>query len=227
MYIGGVNSLVWIAIAVAGVAAVAIVVSRVLSKEAQVRRGLARLPTIAVRAVKPGQEAKVEGKVRYHEVPLEAPLSGRRCAFYAVRVEVHTEGKGWMPLILEEKGEDFWIEDDTGKLLVRAAGGKIVAVHDASLHSAALSDKRAVNVDAFLARHGHKRDGANLDEPHKQFRFFEGVLEEGEVVTARGVGVLAGGADAGALELHAPRHGHVLVSEAPGHGASVNLTYKV
>jgi len=213
---------IWIGIAVLGIVAVGLVASRVFSTEAQVQRGLGRLPVVAIKAVKPGQDVKVEGRLRYHDKPLEAPLSGRKCAFYALRVEVHSAAKGWLPLILEEAGEDFWIEDDTGKILVRAAGGQIVAVHDASLHSAALSDKRAVNVDAVLAKHGHTRHGAELDEPHQQFRFFEGVLEEGEIVAARGIG----GETPEGLELHAPKHGHVKVSEAPGQ-KHPNLTYKV
>lgn len=219
---------VWVAIASVGVIAAGLVVTRVMSKEAQVHRGLNRLPTLHIKAVPDGKPARVEGRLKYAGEPVEAPLSGRRCAFYAVKVEIHVEGKGWMPLIQEERGTDFWLEDETGKVYVEAGAGKIVATDDAGLHSDMLKPERAKNAEAFLARHGHKVGGELGLGTENRYRFFEGVLEEGETVNARGIGVHEADPKGGyRKKLRAPRGGHVLVSEDPTRGQSINETYKV
>ncbi len=58
--------------------------------------------------------------------PLRAPLSGRACLFYEVRVLTRRMGRNVVVRVLRQ-GTGFWLDDGTGKLRVDASSGEVTA----------------------------------------------------------------------------------------------------
>ncbi len=207
------------AIAIVAIGVTAFVISRIFNKDAVVQRGLWKLPATPIKDVVEGARIKIKGRLAYQGDPIAAPLTGRKCAYYALRVEVTTPNQAWVPLVTEEKGGDFVLEDGTGKAIVRFANDKVVATHDAGMHSRAPEGKH-IDLDGFLAGRGHSK--ASLEG--KELRCFEGVLEEGEIVAVAAVGTWEGSGDARVLILRAPAGDTMLISDAPASPTPVNTT---
>jgi hypothetical protein len=67
--------------------------------------------------------AELVGRVR-QRTPVRAPLTGTVCSYYRYTIEKETGGKNrrWEVLEKGESSEPFWLEDDTGRILVHPAG---------------------------------------------------------------------------------------------------------
>ncbi len=161
----------------------------VFCERARNQRKLRKAPRLPIAEVKEGQLAKVVGTLRLaEEPPLEAPLSGRPCAYFEVKVEERrSSGKSshWVTVIKEyESQQRIFVEDDSGKALVSMMAPKMVLTMDAHYESGFLNDA-SPRLEEFLARHGHSSEGWVFN---KSIRYKEGVLEPGELVAVLGRG---------------------------------------
>jgi hypothetical protein len=201
------------AIVVVAAGLVAFALSRVYSKEAVVQRGLWKMSATPIKDVVSGARVKIKGRLGYQGEPIAAPLTGRKCAYYSLRVDVAGPNKTWLPVVKEEKGSDFVLDDGTGKAIVHYHADKVVATHDAGMHSRAPEGKK-IDLAGFLASRGQESFEG------KELRCFEGVLEEGEIVAAAGVGKW----DGKTLVLSAPDGDTMLITDAPASPGPVNTT---
>lgn len=158
------------------------------SEKYKIRKALAQASRTPVKALGPGQQAKVIGRV----VPVEAgvlraPLTGRACVFYEVVVEERiSSGRSsrWVERIRESGRVDFALDDTTGLVRVpQREQMRYVTVQDSEQSSGTFNDA-APHLEAFLSRHGMKSQGWVFN---KSLRYREGVFEPGESVAVAGV----------------------------------------
>ena len=185
---------IWIPIA-AGVV-VLFVVLWYFSPAQRILRTLRNTPVVPIRDVPEGTPARITGQVALWGNPLQAPLSGRPCAYYEVTVEQHrSNGKRshWHQILREVQGVPFIVRDGTGTAIIDPAGAKITIHMDATSRSGTLDDATPQE-EALLARHNLRSQGWVFN---KQLRYREGVIEPGETVTALGCAVREPDPDAG------------------------------
>ena len=160
------------------------------SHDGKVKRALENTPRVATTSFVDGSVGRVVGRVQALGPPLSAPLTGRSCVCYDVRVEEYRYHayKGlitWQLVIREVVGQDFAIQDEHGRALVRYdPSWRVALVRDGQL-SAGTCEKLAPTMAAYLERH---LPGAGAAAPSRKMRFLEGVVEEGERVAVAGRG---------------------------------------
>lgn len=90
------------------------------------KRMIENVPSSRVRSVAMGL-AELVGQVR-QTTPLKAPLTGTTCAYYRFTVEKETGGKNkkWSVVEKGESTEPFWLEDETGRILVNPVGADLI-----------------------------------------------------------------------------------------------------
>ncbi|MBW2732264.1 MAG: hypothetical protein JRH20_07700 [Deltaproteobacteria bacterium] len=89
-----------------------------ISTEERRWRRISQMSTTRLLDVPPGVLVKVRGTIRYAAPPLEAPISGRPCAYYDISVH-HRVGRSWESLAHERRGNDgIWLEDISGSALI-------------------------------------------------------------------------------------------------------------
>jgi len=91
------------------------------SEGARLKRELRNAERWSIGEFPDGTIAKVVGSLVLVGEPLMAPLSGRPCAYYDIRVqEYRSSGKSgsWHTIIRESQGTDFMLEDGTGKAII-------------------------------------------------------------------------------------------------------------
>jgi hypothetical protein len=141
-------------------------------------RAIARLEAGPVRVV---------GRVVAGEVPLTAPITGRPCVAWDLRIEARGDG-GWSSLVDERQAADFFVEDDSGRALVSVSSPRLSLAAEERFASGGPGldhddGEAEARLAIFLASRGHGAvalDGLDL-------RFREGVLASGEVVIVGGV----------------------------------------
>ncbi len=136
----------------------------------------ARRPTPIAKAQ--SGRVKLVGRVRFKSAGLSAPLSGRRCAAYHVTVEEMTSDNP--ELIRETHADDFYIEDETGRALVRVAHRRLELMRDRRYQSFP-NELKSEGMVQLLVRHDAIIDFGNL-----WLAYDEGVLEENEPVAVIG-----------------------------------------
>lgn len=158
---------------------------RINSGDVATRRALKCNKRIAVAAIKDGSTVSICGRLAYAAPPLVAPLSGRRCAAWEVTVvqwvENGEDAKRWEVVVSEQRSQDFYLDDGTGRALITARS-PMMALHRDVRFTSGPSSQAAPELEAFLARHGLSREYALGYE----LVWHEGVLEEGEQVAVLG-----------------------------------------
>jgi hypothetical protein len=126
--------------------------------------------------------AKVAGTLELAGPPIHAPLSGRACAVYDVRVtEMQNERHR---VIAEERfARDFLVNDGTGRAHVRPGATIELAIVEDGRFSSGLFDDAEPAFERFLAKHGERSKGILLN---RTLRYHEGVFEPGERVVVYG-----------------------------------------
>jgi hypothetical protein len=133
---------------------------------------IGRLPRVLIRDVAPQRRTRIVGKVRLLGEPLAAPLSARPCCAWDARVADGSNAE----LLREIGKQDFVVEDETGRALVRAETARIIVKRDGSYQS---QGRQATSPqEAFLARHGRLPSG--------ELNYREGALTPGETVAVVG-----------------------------------------
>lgn len=165
-----------------------IILGKLLSKKAIIKRKLMKAPYRSLSQFKTGQVGKIVGSVEFGEKPLTAPLSGRTCAYYHVKVEKRvSSGKSshWETLIEEEDQIAYLIRDGKHFAIIADDHIRSYIVQDAN-YSSGLFDDATPNLEHFLGRHGYESEG--LFGFNKTMRYREGVLENQEEVAVLGQG---------------------------------------
>jgi hypothetical protein len=139
----------------------------------------------AIAVVEEGSEVKVVGRLRYHDAPLRAPISGRSCACWAVHLPLHRVlSPETRPPTRQvaRAASSFYVEDRTGRVLVRAeAAAELLLVGDRRYGPRDL-DLGDTRLDATL-----RSVGLSADAIRDLGAVYEGALEEGEEVAVYGL----------------------------------------
>lgn len=157
------------------------------SRDARIKRAIRKAKQVYVSDVVEGTAAKVVGTLSYTGQILTAPLSGRQCAFYEVVVEEYrSSGKSgsWREIIKETRFADFFLQDSSGRAMIRMNAAQVVVVKDSHSKSGTFDNATGIE-EAFLRKHGRKSEGWVFN---KKIRYKEGVLERGEHVAVYGHG---------------------------------------
>jgi hypothetical protein len=192
-----------------------------LSPEARSRRALLGVST-AISQVQEGAVVKLVGELRFPTgaEPLVAPISERPCAYFRVAI---TEGTGkHREQVLEvEEGQDFLLEDGSGRALVRVEGAGFVVRGD---HINLQASEAARRVTAYVAANAHRVRGTwDGTSPRSAA---EHLLREGEKVAVVGQVTWEPDPDPGAsgqsyreqarrAVVRAPRGGKVHITDDP------------
>lgn len=179
---------VWYVIIGAAIIGAIIFFSFYFSKQAVIKRKLRRTVLRKISHVRHGEVTKIVGKVEFIDPPLTAPLSGRPCAYYHVRVEQKvSSGKSshWKTIIDEEIGNKFVIRDGDRYAIIKSDSLKSHIIIDRKYRSGFRNDATDI-LEKYLRDHGLKSEG--LFGINKNIRYQEGILEEGEMVAVLGKG---------------------------------------
>ncbi len=136
-------------------------------------------PRVPIADLRSGTLAKVIGTVRCFDEPVMlAPLCGRRCAYYRTKLYEATEQRA-----LQESGsQSFYIEDDTGELLVLVDEPDVSLTMDVKV-SWGMLDPLTDSAKRFLERHERASHDGVL---RRDIRFEEGLIEVGESIAVYG-----------------------------------------
>ena len=150
------------------------------------KRLIENIPTSKIRSLALGlveinaKAVAVEGTIR------GSPFTGKDCLYYFFRVEEHRrQGKNsrWVTVKKGEYRPEFYVQDDTGKVLVDPAGAEINIPTDYEYNSGLLNDPPA-QVKEFLKANDISHDsflGLN-----KRMRYREYLIEPGDAVYVMG-----------------------------------------
>lgn len=150
---------------------------------------LSKKPKSSIAGFREGTSGRISGSVVYGGRTLKAPLSGRLCSYYHVRVERDIGGRNsqYHTIMEEKKAGDVIIRDGDAYALVQT--GKLMEsyiVPDKAFSSGFLNDAGPA-MEAYLHKYGQSSEdflGMNRD-----LRYHEGVLEEGETLNVSGKGL--------------------------------------
>jgi hypothetical protein len=123
---------------------------------------------------------RIVGRVEPTGPMLRAPLTGRACVFYQVKVSGDTG-----TIITEREGVAFRIVDETGAAIVDPRAAEVAVVFDHEARTDIFTAPTAEQ-SALLARHGERSERWS---GIRSLAFSEGVLEPGEDVAILGAGV--------------------------------------
>jgi len=174
-----------------------------LSREARVRRALARRPRASI-AGAPDGPVRVTGRVHAEGDLLRAPVTQRPCVAYQLIIEGDEDG-AWGSVFELEDARPFKLIDETGEALVEVTGRAfllaLVADKRGWTRSGPDQDPHSQAVHSLLGSADVEVEGI-FDGP-RRFRFREAALREGRRVAVGGVGtreVTPDGARAGVRE---------------------------
>ncbi len=166
--------------------AIIIFVVQYFSKKAIVKRKLKKTPKKPIRLVQTNEVVRITGKVESVGDLLIAPLSGRKCVYYYVLVQIQrSTGKStsWTKLIEEEVPGKFLVRDGDNYAVVDTNDVKSYIVQDKNYSSGFRKDAEQ-QLEAYLQSHGHSSTG--FLGMNKALRYKEGILEVGEMITVAG-----------------------------------------
>jgi hypothetical protein len=159
-----------------------------LSREARVKRALARRPRVSI-ARAPDGVVRVTGRVRAGGDLLRGPVTQRPCVAYHLVIEGDEQGN-WGSVLELEDARPFTLIDQTGEAFIDVAGRSflLALVVDKSgwTRSGADLDAPSQAVRSLLESANVALDGM-FDGP-RRFRYREAALREGRRVAVGGQG---------------------------------------
>jgi hypothetical protein len=175
-----------IVLIVFGVVGVIALAGYYFSRQMVVRRALRAHQQKRISDFLDGDNGKIIGKAVFAGETLYAPLSGRQCSWYHVRVqEYRSSGKSghWHTVFEESKKGDVVISDGSGYAIVDTRNTKTYLVSDVQYKSGSFNDPTP-ELENFLKQR-------NLQSTswlgfNKSIRYEEGVLENGEMFAVSG-----------------------------------------
>lgn len=143
------------------------------------------MPRTTVRAFPEGDDGRVVGKAGYLDEQLAAPLTGRACVAWHVRVYGDTVGaRGFVSCVEACDAASFSVADETGVAIVRADMVSLLLEPDLG-RSLGFFGRPFEELESFLRRYSKKGTRLMLD---RSLRYEEGILEEGQLVAIVGRG---------------------------------------
>jgi len=164
------------------------ILSIYFSKKNRMLRAFKETRRKNINSIKRNEYAKVIGKAKHIEAPLIAPLSGRKCVYYHVVVEVRGD-KTWRKIIDDVKCQDFFISVNTEMAIVQTSdldktSNYVHLVKDFNKESGFRNDA-SEKLETYLKTYSKKSTG--LFGVNKQMRYREGVIELNEDIAVKGI----------------------------------------
>jgi hypothetical protein len=184
------------------------------SDKAQVRRRSQKTKRKKIREVKSGEVVKVVGEVVFAGRTVKTSLSGRECSYYRIEVKSYETSnysvdRHWHTIIDESGRGDIVLTDGTGYVVVQSTKAQVVVFHDITYTSGTFDDALP-EMEALLEK--YKNKSTSWLGTNKQMRFYEGVLEEGELCAVIGKAVWM---PASKLKLNLPVQEVLVIRSAP------------
>lgn len=157
------------------------------SDSQKIKRALRNAALFSIEDFPDGTQGKVAGDLVLSDRELVAPLSGRLCAYYCIKVEEyrsHGKSGSWYDIINEEDSVDFVLDDGTGRAIVMVAGAKTAITTDHESNSGTFDNPTRTERN-YLESHGKEGQGWVFN---KKLRYTEAILEPGERVSVFGYG---------------------------------------
>jgi hypothetical protein len=141
-------------------------------------------PTSKIRSIAMGL-VEITGKAAPWEKTLKAPLTGEDCVYFKYVIEEYRGGKNsrWVTVGHGAERTGFFIEDDTGRVLVEPRGAEIDVADDFEYESGAKTDPPP-KVLEFLEKNGIGHEG--FFGGNKLMRFTEYHIAPGDVLYVMG-----------------------------------------
>lgn len=183
--------------------------------DTKAKRKIKNTPIVSVADIQEGALVKVVGAVDCAGEPMPAPLSGRPCTFFRIKVsEYRSRGKSgsYVTIIDDTDGIEFIVSDSTGGAFVDPSLVRAVLEVDAKFNSG-LMKTAGENLEAYLSAHGRSSKGWVFN---KRMKYYEGVIEPGETVAVVGIAhwETSSGRDR-VLRIKSPDDGPVLLTDIP------------
>lgn len=182
--------LIIIAVIIAVVGGIAFL-SYYFSNKQVVLRTLAKTQLKSSSGMQTNTFVKVQGKALHVKESLVAPLSGRKCIFYKVKIEKKiSNGKSthWKTIHKEERTQEFFIDSRGDFVIVRPLSSpknyRSYLVKDKKMASGAFNNPTP-EFETILRRYGI--DPKGLLGFNKSLRASEGIIEIGEMITVAGI----------------------------------------
>lgn len=172
-------------ILIAGLAGVIALVAAVsgwqLSMRRRAKQLIARARPCRVAEAREGEIVALTGTIVV-DVALRAPMSGRECAYFHLKIEEKVSDM-WSVLVEHQRGDAFFVEDETGRARVDGARIDAIVVMDRHRRSGVF-ENATPDLEQLLARYGRKSTG--ILGFNNTLRYNEGVLSPSEQVTVIG-----------------------------------------
>lgn len=152
------------------------------SDRAVVTRKMANIKELKISEVLNGEYVKVRGKVYFAGKTLKAPLSGRECVYYHVKVEERSrssKSNRTYTIIDEEKLASVVIENDNQYAYIDPRLVRSYVLKDMNYSSGFLNDATE-DLKNYLKKHG--REPEDVFGFNRSLSYEEGVLEKDEEV---------------------------------------------
>ena len=173
-----------------------------VSQDQRISKVLSKFPGTLPSNARTGEVQKIVGRcaMAAHSGCLQAPISGKLCVYYEVRVEELVQSgddRRWVTVVEERMGRDFFLADDVGgSVYINAATTPVQVFSETD------AGERSGSYDFFLgqgsdpspgllqlmARHGRSTQEWHLfGSGNKQLRASEACFQLGEAVAALGM----------------------------------------
>jgi hypothetical protein len=156
------------------------------SNEPPIARRLGAQPVHSIHAFPDGAIGRIVGKAGHlEEEELIAPLTGRACAAWFVRVSgANSYARGETPLIEARGAASFTVSDKTGQAIIRPDDVSLLLAFDVT-ETLGLSRQPPPRLLRFLREHG--KDGSRIALDWR-LSWQEGIIAEGQRVAVIGRG---------------------------------------
>ncbi len=193
------------------------------SEAEKTKRAIRSTPKKPIRYVREGEVVKIVGRIKYLAKPMQAPLTGRLCAYFEARALERHGKNSYREVAMEKGGVEFLVDDGTGHAVVDPLMLRAAVVHDNRANSGFLREPDA-RMETFLSKHGQVPTSAFGF--NKRMVYKEGVFEQGETIAIVGMGRFEDDPDETAttagyrlrpkrLRIIAPQEGFILISDHP------------
>lgn len=160
------------------------------SQRKNVLRALKKVKAIQINRAQSGEYVKLFGKAQSGTEPLIAPLTGRHCVYYRVRVRKKSGNKNnsWRTIIDDQSVQDFMLEQRGESAIIKTDNFKDVnksyIVYDKNFTSGTFNDAK-VHLERYLEKHGEKSTG--FFGLNKTMKYEESVIHVGENIAVMGI----------------------------------------
>lgn len=166
------------------------------SKKQIVNRAISTREVTPMKDVKSGDYVRIQGEIVASGEVIRAPLTGRKCVYYSVKVvkRMNEIGAGitlsngrpgslWSTIVEDEMMADVIIKDGDYYAILDCDQPKAYLVPDRNFESGFMNEAPKV-LERYLNKYGHS--STNLIGNNVSTKYEEGVLETGEKVVIKG-----------------------------------------